>query len=712
MKKKLITVLLASAMIFPILTNTAQAAESSLEKQVSQEVTESQVLEVDSNLLDLELDQSQDAASFGLEEKSLNIDQTSLEEVRSLEENKESQSAESTDVMLIDQAPVEETGIQRSGYIHSALYVRPYPNSTESLGILPKNSYVTGLEEGAWLSFTYGDKEAYIAASYLKDSPAEDENKSVQGYLSSSLYVRPLPGSKHSLGILDANTYLEGEQINPYWVEIIYQGQKAYIAAGYLQEGRIMSGMTTSSVYVRPQPGSSRSLGILPKYYRIEDALVSGPWAKFTYKNQPAYIASAYLVEGMEEAEGPSLSGYTTSSLYVRPAPASKGSLGIIKESVPVNGTIVNDHWLRFNFEGKTGYIAAAYVKDLDFVSGYTTSSLFVRPEPNSSRSLGILPKYTKITQAATDGTWAKISYKGKTAYIAEAFISENVEPVEVYVNTTSMYKRSGPSSSSSSLGYAYQGEKYRGLPDGNWFKVTSGNQVFYLASGLLSKTYIPKREVSLYAQVEVAYRQGAKPVGKIVGTIKEGEKITGEIDGAWLHFKRDGKVYSTAAASYASTPPVVYKNTTVFKNGTLYRYNSSGKLVDTYRTGQNRVVVSLDLQYLWVIRNGRLVAESPVIGGKPKTPTVVGDFRIENKVRNTYLTGPTWRSYVSYWIPFHRNAYGIHDASWQNQNNFYYGSDAYLWTGSHGCVNLPVSKAKKIYDNVYIGMPVTVLPR
>ena len=41
----------------------------------------------------------------------------------------------------------------------------------------------------------------------------------------------------------------------------------------------------------------------------------------------------------------------------------------------------------------------------------------------------------------------------------------------------------------------------------------------------------------------------------------------------------------------------------------------------------------------------------------------------------------------------------GLHDASWRSE----FGSDIYLYNGSHGCVNLPYDAAKIIYENTVV---------
>ena len=78
----------------------------------------------------------------------------------------------------------------------------------------------------------------------------------------------------------------------------------------------------------------------------------------------------------------------------------------------------------------------------------------------------------------------------------------------------------------------------------------------------------------------------------------------------------------------------------------------------------------------------------------------------IEKQVscRTYFLADGTYEyeSHVDYWMPFN-GGIGFHDASWRSK----FGGTIYQYSGSHGCINLPVDKAKLLYEKVYKGMPV-----
>ena len=87
-------------------------------------------------------------------------------------------------------------------------------------------------------------------------------------------------------------------------------------------------------------------------------------------------------------------------------------------------------------------------------------------------------------------------------------------------------------------------------------------------------------------------------------------------------------------------------------------------------------------------------------------SPTPTGDFKVLSKARNVTLKGKDYESFVSYWIAFKGNSYGLHDASWQSA----FGGNRYkTGHGSHGCINLPEDQAALIYNTIDGGYPIII---
>lgn len=124
----------------------------------------------------------------------------------------------------------------------------------------------------------------------------------------------------------------------------------------------------------------------------------------------------------------------------------------------------------------------------------------------------------------------------------------------------------------------------------------------------------------------------------------------------------------------------------------------------DSNDIGNTYVEVDLTHQHLWFYKNGQLVTEGDIVSGTGtnKHATPAGVFSIDYKKRNAILRGPGYACPVSYWMPFY-DGMGIHDATWRER----FGGTIYMYDGSHGCINSPLSLASKIYDEMESGVPI-----
>jgi len=121
---------------------------------------------------------------------------------------------------------------------------------------------------------------------------------------------------------------------------------------------------------------------------------------------------------------------------------------------------------------------------------------------------------------------------------------------------------------------------------------------------------------------------------------------------------------------------------------------------------GDSYIEISLKEQHVWVYIDGEVVVDTDCVTGCSSkghdTPT--GTYPINYLEEDAELVGEGYSSPVSFWMPFNGNI-GLHDASWRSS----FGGTIYKYSGSHGCVNLPYEKAKKIFKTIEPGMPVVV---
>lgn len=141
----------------------------------------------------------------------------------------------------------------------------------------------------------------------------------------------------------------------------------------------------------------------------------------------------------------------------------------------------------------------------------------------------------------------------------------------------------------------------------------------------------------------------------------------------------------------------------TVTSREPLYAVEAKAKSTEN-DIGDSYVELDLTNQHMYLFQDGMIVLESDFVSGNVSAgnATPQGIFGVTYKTTNAILRGEDYATPVNYWMPFYGN-YGMHDATWRGT----FGGSIYLTNGSHGCINLPLSKAKQLYQYVSAGFPV-----
>ena len=130
-------------------------------------------------------------------------------------------------------------------------------------------------------------------------------------------------------------------------------------------------------------------------------------------------------------------------------------------------------------------------------------------------------------------------------------------------------------------------------------------------------------------------------------------------------------------------------------------------KVIVREKSKNTYITISIGNQYLVYYQMGKVALETPVVtGNNGNTP--YGTYSVRGKAANVTLKGPPddpYESFVYYWIPFISSTHGMHDATWRSR----FGGNIYTYDPSHGCVNMPLDKARDLYYMVEIGTPVYI---
>ena len=128
-------------------------------------------------------------------------------------------------------------------------------------------------------------------------------------------------------------------------------------------------------------------------------------------------------------------------------------------------------------------------------------------------------------------------------------------------------------------------------------------------------------------------------------------------------------------------------------------------------------VVVDISSQEVKLYCNNEIILTTPVVTGKPSTPSDKGLFEIYDISHSRYLIGPNYKSYVDIMMKYNGGE-GLHDAQyhthedgfrhgWRDASEF--GGDTYLKHCSHGCINMIHDDVMTVSDYVDIGTKVLV---
>ena len=128
-------------------------------------------------------------------------------------------------------------------------------------------------------------------------------------------------------------------------------------------------------------------------------------------------------------------------------------------------------------------------------------------------------------------------------------------------------------------------------------------------------------------------------------------------------------------------------------------------------------MVVDISSQEVKLYCNNEVILTTPVVTGKPSTPSDKGLFEIYDISNSRYLIGPNYKSYVDIMMKYNGGE-GLHDAQYHTHEDGFkhgwrdiseFGGDTYLKHGSHGCINMIHDDVMTVSDYVDIGTKVLV---
>ncbi len=203
---------------------------------------------------------------------------------------------------------------------------------------------------------------------------------------------------------------------------------------------------TTANLNLRLSAATwSPILLTIPSGASVKYVSTYGSWYKVSYGGKTGYVASQYVKVSSASTITPSSASYykTTVNLNMRLTAASWSTvLMTIPNGATVKYVSRYGSWYKVSYNGKTGYVASQYLSatgapttTTSTTSYQTTVNLNMRLTAASwSKVLMTIPNGSTVKYVSKYGSWYKVSYGGKTGYVA----SQYLKPTTTTTPTTS----------------------------------------------------------------------------------------------------------------------------------------------------------------------------------------------------------------------------------------------------------------------------------
>ena len=265
----------------------------------------------------------------------------------------------------------------------------------------------------------------------------------------------------------------------------------------------------TTYVHVRDAAGmNGRILGTLSPDEAVTVTGVTDGWYHVQYGNGSGYVYQKYLNFEGSSAEGDVPNGRetdmkSTTSLNVRSGPGTGYKVvGYLKPEEKIQVIGKTDGWYKVKYNNADAYASAHYLTFLTPDStpapssgntgssvqpdaGFnpkkvtvTARSLHVRSGAStSSQSIGGLTKGQVVEAIGKDGSWYKINYNGRAAYINDQYVEDGEvdfnEQGATKTATTGVNMRTSASTKARVIRVIPQGAQVKVLErDGGWYYV------------------------------------------------------------------------------------------------------------------------------------------------------------------------------------------------------------------------------------------------
>ena len=412
---------------------------------------------------------------------------------------------------------------------------------------VPKGTTLTVQSvSGTWAKVAYGGKTGYVSTAYLTkvqtSAPAPTPPPVVEAPVTAdtrattvNLNMRSGAGTTYSVLLtIPKGTTLTIQSVSGTWAKVAYSGKTGYVSTAYLTAAAVTpppvvaptpppvveapatdKRTTTANLNMRSGAGTTYSVLLtIPKGTTVTVQSVSGTWAKVAYGGKTGFVSTAYLTAAavtpppvVEPTPPPVVEPTPPPVVEPTPPPVVEPTPPPVVEPTPPP---VVEPTPPPVVEPTPPPVVETPAED----RRVTAENLNMRSGAGTSYSILLtIPKGTTLTVESVSGTWAKVSYGGKTGFVSTAYLTKApettpppvveptpppvVEPTPppvtapvvtvTKVTTGNLNMRSGPATTFAILTTIPKGTNLVALEDANgWTKVSYAGKTGYAANTFL----------------------------------------------------------------------------------------------------------------------------------------------------------------------------------------------------------------------------------
>ncbi len=218
---------------------------------------------------------------------------------------------------------------------------------------------------------------------------------------------------------------------------------------------------TTGHLRVRTGPSLDDDIiGYVPRGTTLRVKAISGEWLNIEYEANSGWLGGAYVTMDCGEsapepatvteptAQSQSCSVTSTGNLRILAGPSKEDdTIGFVRSGITLHPISRSGAWIEIAYQGKTGWIGAAYVKMVcgesapepasategaaqsQSCSVATTGHLRVRAGPSlDDDTIGFVRSGITLRPISRNGAWLEIAYQGVTGWIGAGYVSESAD--------------------------------------------------------------------------------------------------------------------------------------------------------------------------------------------------------------------------------------------------------------------------------------------